>query len=199
MVRAISRWVVALFPLWGAVGLGCERGQDRGEVEFQIDGNLFRFTPRVAWAEYFELPGQPDQVKITLASYALKCGEFVNPAEGEMLVTFTLRAPAHESIQVEQYVWKGLTQEEFQDVETREVIPFIRLAQEGQTLLPGGSFQLEHLDKAPHGRLVGHFSFAPEEGKTDGFHPTTLRGTVKAQVCHASQDPNRGQLGQPSN
>jgi hypothetical protein len=164
-------------------------------VELELGAERFQFVPESAFAEYWELPGEPDQLRITLASYKANCENYQGPAQGHALVTLTVRMPPGKSIGPGEYPWKGLPEDPGAAMEPH-VIPFVRLAREGRTLAPGGALQLKQLDRSLHGVVKADFVFSSQARAGDdvegGRAPSSgLRGSVSVRVCRLSLDPGR--------
>ncbi len=175
---------------------GCDK-PTAPSVELEVGPERFRFVPRTAFAEYWELPGAPDQLRITLASYSASCDRYRGPEKGEALVTLTLRVPADKSIAPGEFRWKGL-EETPGRVEEPGVVPFVRLAHEGRALGSGGSLRLTHFDKSPHGLVEADFAFSAPAGAEGAGEPTRasggLRGGLSVRLCRVSLDPSRSGL-----
>lgn len=187
--------VVALV-LWSA----CSR-QGHAPVELELGAERFQFVPESAFAEYWELPGEPDQLRITLASYKVNCESYRGPAQGQALVTLTVRMPAGKSISPGEYPWNGLP-EDPSTVPEPQVIPFVRLAREGRTLAPGGALQLRQLDRSLHGLVQADFVFSSQARAEDDAEqakaPSSgLRGSVSVRLCRLSLDPGRTAVAPP--
>lgn len=174
--------------------LACSQN-DTPAVELDWGTQRYRFVPETAFAEYWELSGDADQLKITLASYRTSCEAYRGPEEGEVIVTLTARVPPQESIGIQEFPWKGLG-EDPRIVTEPQVIPFVRLATSGRALAPGGSFRLTRLEKQIHGVVEGEFVFSEPratEGEVDRGSRSSgdLRGSFSVRLCRLSLDPSR--------
>jgi len=175
---------------------GCDKPA-APSIELEVGSERFRFVPRTAFAEYWELPGAPDQLRITLASYSASCDGYRGPEKGEALVTLTLRVPVGKNIAPGEFRWNGL-EETPGRLEEQGVVPFVRLAHEGRALAAGGSLRLTHFDKGPHGLVEAEFAFSAPASAEGSNEPTRsssgLRGGLSVRMCRVLLDPSRSGL-----
>src|SRR5947209_10308550 len=62
-----------------------------------VDGaDTLHFATKSAFAEYVELPGVENELRITLASYELSCEHWERPKDGETALTITIVTPADQ-------------------------------------------------------------------------------------------------------
>lgn len=176
------------------VTTGCTRRQ-APEIVLELGSTRFSFVPESAFAEYYELSGESDRLRLTFASYKTGCDRYVPPAEGEVIVTVTLRVPPGEALTPAEFSWKGLG-EEPRNATEKDALPFVRLAREGRLLDPGGLVRLALFEKNPFGRVEGTLEFQgkKEEG---GASTGALRGDFKTRLCRVSLDPGRVKVASP--
>ncbi|HSC89588.1 MAG TPA: hypothetical protein VLC09_20035 [Polyangiaceae bacterium] len=208
--RTRSRCHLVLALLLAALGSsGCGR-KEQSKVELQIGREDFEFVPRTAFAEYWELPGLGDQLRITLASYETSCENLRSPEQGEALVVLTLRSPVGKPLALGDYPMATLAATPA-TIEQPDVLAFVRLAREGRLLDPGGGLQLQRLERQVHGLVEASFAFshAPDAGGPDAVPPEgsssdsasadaappqptgTLRGLAHVRLCRVSLDGAR--------
>ena len=181
---------VCLLVSLGSSGCMGKARQDVPEIELQVGPTrTYRFAPRTALARYVEIPGKPDELKILIANYAIRCDGYIPPAAGEVLITATVRVPSGELIEPGEYP-RSVSHEEFQ-LGVRGALPFVRLDNEGRSLPGGGHLAIDTLQKVQNGLVAGEFLF--QDGGAG--QPTTsgLRGAFQAKLCQVSLDESRKQ------
>jgi hypothetical protein len=130
----------------------------------------------------------PDEMRLLLASYEMGCNEFKRPAAGEVFVTVTLRVPSGEVIEPGTYPWTG-DLESFKDAKVAGALPFVRLAEEGRALPPGGELRLDRFEKRQYGEVTGELLF--QDGGEGETRTAALMGPFRARVCALSLDESR--------
>lgn len=197
-MRALRRLGVGL----GTVALtSCSRAR-QPEITLQVGPDqILHFSPVSAYAQYFELPGQGDLLRIVLASYAVPCKTYLPPSKGEVYVAVTLHVDDGQPISGTEFGWDG-TVPSFAPLHpvvagsaepttgaSNWALPYVRLANEGRPLPPGGKVKISAFAREAFGIVEGDFQFS-DAG--DGEAATAaLLGAFRVQLCHVELDPNR--------
>lgn len=139
--------------------------------------------PKAGFAEYFELPGVSDQLRITLSSYTADCARFIPPPPHEVSITLTIESPPGRPLDVGEYSYS----EAEPTAEGARVLPFIRLHDGADRLHASGKLKLKQIDPNLHGIVSGEFEFlTPKEG-----NPSALSGTFSVRICRSVLDATR--------
>jgi len=194
-VRRISGWSA----LWLSTLLGCS-SPEAPPITLQVGPDrILHFSPKSAYAQYFELPGEGDLLRIILASYPVPCKTYVPPGKGDVYVTVTLHSEPGKPLTGREFSWEGLPVAYFSDLRPAPspaeapspnwALPYVRLAQESRPLPPGGHVKLARFSREPFGVVEGEFKFS-DAG--DGEAATAaLLGSFRVQLCHVELDPAR--------
>lgn len=169
--------------------LSCNQ-QGASPIELGVGhGEPRQLVPVVAFAEYIELPGLRNELRLTLADYEASCERFVPPPEGKAVVNIVVATPPNQPIQPGNYTWAGAelrgNQAGLQQHPTAE--PTARIG--GQSFLfgPGGMVQLQTLRLDTYGEVVGVLGF--EAAATESRGPTRIRGPFRAKICRSNRAP----------
>lgn len=150
-----------------------------------------RFRPVSAFAEYFELPGAPDQLRITLASYPADCEKFTPPPPAAMVVTVLAEVPLGRSLGAGDYPWTGalVLKEDGTSgsVDAPRSIPFVRLHNDARPLSAGGQLRLTTLERSEHGVVKGELDYRTSDAK----NPSALTGHFEVHLCRTVLDASR--------
>ena len=87
--------------------VGCEPSHTH-DITIVDGANTTRFTTKSAFAEYVELPGLRNELRITLASYPASCEHWEAPKDGETALSVTIVTPADQrpaSASVMRFSW----------------------------------------------------------------------------------------------
>jgi hypothetical protein len=172
--------------------VGCRR-ETAPAVEVSLPSGTFRFVPESAFAEYVELKGQPDQLRITLASYRTSCDSYVAPEVGQAMVSIVVKVPTGDTIKPGEYPWRG-TDEDPVDVQSPFSLPFVRLHNDARALASGGGLRLESMERRPHGKVVGSFAYQETDRDSEqAFTGMGLRGNFSLRLCRVLLDSARTQ------
>lgn len=165
------------------------REEQRPSIELTRGGETTRLEIHTAFAEYWELSGQADELRITLASYPASCDRFVPPAEGEAAVTVQILVPEGKKIALGDYPWTGLDnqREAPRNPTAPYALPFVRMAGRGFLLAPGGAVRISELEPRIHGRVAGLLSL--QGVSEDAEAATRLTGRFEAKLCRYSPLP----------
>lgn len=169
----------------GVALLGC-RAKAASPIELTVGkapSEHRNFSPKSASFEYVELPGERNELKITLASYAAPCDRFISPPPGQALVSVTVVTPPNVRPAPGTYVWAG--HEAHGGSVTRPARPYAlptaRIGHHGYLFPPGGSIRLTRVSLSAPGRVDGLLSF---EFSGDGQHPAmAIKGRFSAVIC----------------
>ncbi len=193
-VRVLVPRVAQLFVLatFAISATGCSRlqGAEGSTVELTVGSETERFEIRTAFAEYWELSGEADELRITLASYEASCTHFVPPPEGGMVATISVLVPDNVRITTGDYPWAGLPAAGGtpRRPESAYALPFARKGTEGKLLAPGGGLHLTELQLRTHGHVGGLLAF---QGTSEDPHAATrLTGPFRARLCRYAPLPS---------
>lgn len=162
---------------------GC-RTPEADEIELILGPEqVVRFQPQAAFAEYFELSGVSDQLRITLASYEADCRKLVPPPPHSVSVTITVESPLGRPLGVGEYPFAA----EEPPADQPRALPFIRL-HEGADRLPAyGRLKITGFEPSLHGLVKGELEFLnPEEGRS-----AALSGKFTVRLCRSVLDATR--------
>lgn len=173
--------------VWGVGGalVGCHP-KVRPAIELTVGKKPAEhqsFVPKSDFFEYVELPGERNELKITLASYHTTCGRFVLPPSGQALVSVTIVTPAGVKPSAGAYVWAG--DKAHGGSVTRPAkpyaLPMAHIGPHGYLFPPGGSIRLTRVSLKSAGRVDGLLSF---EFSGDAHRPTmAIKGRFSADIC----------------
>lgn len=174
------------------LAVGCRRDVP-DEIRLTVGpsaGENVVFTPESAFAEYLQLPGEHDELRITLAGYAASCDHFVAPGPGLASVTVTIATPWETEPGPGLYAWAG--HEAHGGTPARPnhayAVPTARVGRRGFVFPPGGSITLTRVDLDPHGRIDGLLAF---DFPGDADHAAmSLRGRFSARICRFEKAPS---------
>ena len=146
------------------------------------------FAPLSALAEYVEVPGVGNELRIQLASYQAACDRFIPPGPQDASVSLVVQLPGGLIPTAGTYTWSGLVDTDAGVnplVEKARVIPTARLGRKSYLFQPGGAMALTRVELEPGGTITG--TLALEFGG-DSEHPATaVSGNFSARVCKLDQ------------
>lgn len=163
--------------------------EQRPSVELTVGGKTSRYVTHTALAEYWELAGEADELRITLASYPISCERFTPPPEGEAVITISVLVPEGKRVALGDYPWPGLdaVREAPRQPATAYALPYVRLPGRGFALAPGGAVRISEFEPRVHGRVAGLLSF---QGVSDDAEAATrLSGRFEAKLCRVALLP----------
>jgi hypothetical protein len=167
-----------------AVG-GCRRDQP-STIQVRVGNGAqdqASFVPETALAEYLELPGERNELRLTLADYTASCDAYVRPGPGQTYVSVIVVEPAGRDVTTGTYAWSG--HEAHGGTPSRPTRPFampkVVLGNQSHLFPPGGAVRLSRVTLQHNGRVEGvlGFEFAGDR-KRDA---TSLRGNFRAKLC----------------
>lgn len=149
-----------------------------------VDGvDTIHFATTSAFAEYVELPGAHNELRITLASYPLSCEHWEPPKEGQYALSITVVTPATQKPAPASYPWTGLPPHE-QPVQEPYAMPKVLLGGHSRLFEPGGALRLSAVPLDLHAWVVGALAF---EYPGDGNRPATrVDGGFEAKICRSA-------------
>lgn len=165
----------------------CERDPEAsGAVELHVGNQpeqMRNFHATTSLAEYIEIPGAGNELRLTLASYELDCDVFTPPAPDETSVSVVLTTPPGVVPTSGVYPWLG---HEAHGGDVRSpakafAFPTARLGGKSYVFQPGGGVVLKDVSLGKHGSVTGLLNF---EFSGDARHPaTSLKGRFSAKIC----------------
>lgn len=164
------------------------RGAPSEEIELSLQPNhSIRFAPKAGFAEYFELPGVSDQLRITLSSYGADCRKYLPPPPHEVNITLTVESPVGRPLSAGEYAYSA--SEPLTD--GARVLPFVRLHDGADRLHTSGKLKLKKIEPGLHGLVQGELEFlTPTEGST-----AALSGKFSVRICRSVLDATRSKDG----
>jgi hypothetical protein len=144
------------------------------------------FVPQAAFAEYFELEGLRNELRITLTSYPSSCDEFAAPKAGEVSVVISVVSPAGTALATGTYAWAGHDAHGGTAAKPERpfAAPTVRIGGRGLALPPGGALELKSFEKARDATIAGYLAFEfPGDAERAA---TSLSGNFAAKICRLS-------------
>ncbi len=136
------------------------------------------FAPESAFAEYIELPGVGHELRITLASYAVSCENWIAPTRDQVLVNVLVTVPPGAPPGPGAYAWSGPS-------DRARALPSARIGPRGYEFPPGGSVTLSNVELEARGSVTGVLAF---EFPGDAERPAkSLSGAFDAKLCRVSK------------
>jgi hypothetical protein len=162
--------------------LGCEPSSAH-ELTIVDGADTIRFPATSAFAEYVELPGVRNELRIMLASYPLSCEHWEAPKEGQYALSITVVTPAAQKPAPASYPWTGLPPRD-QPVQEGYALPKALLGGHSRLFDPGGAVRLGAVAVDLHASVVGALAF---EYPGDGNRPATrIDGGFEAKICRSA-------------
>ena len=174
-----ARWLI------GLAAFACRSENTPSTLDLALpdgSGQHTELSARSAFAEYVELPDLRKELRITLASYALSCEEYVAPGADDLSLVVTITAPAAEPLA--PGVFASATPEPADagaKVTRASSLVVARRGARSFVFPPGGSIELRELDVTPTGFVRGLLAY---EFPGDGVRPAAgARGKFDARMC----------------
>ncbi len=178
---------------------GC-REVHHQELTLQVGpAEVLRFAPASGYAQYFEIPGRGDILRLVFASYPLTCPKFETPARGEVYLSVTVQAESGETLVGRKIPWEGIPSSHGTEADSNAAdsdspppvwaLPMIRLFEDARPLPPGGFVTLNALSREAYGVVEGEFHFS-DAGEGEAAS-AALMGPFRLQLCHAELDATR--------
>lgn len=149
-----------------------------------VDGaTTTRLAAKSAFAEYVELPGVRNELRVTLANYPVSCEHWATPRSGETALIVTIVTPTEVRPTPTSYAWTGLPSRE-EPVHGAYSLPKALLGEHSRLFEPGGAVRLTSAALELHGSVTGSIAF---EYPGDGTRPATrIDGGFEAKICRSS-------------
>jgi hypothetical protein len=180
-LERLARVVVALLVLVGDAA--CNK-HAAPEIELVLGPEAaHRFAPTVGYAEYYQLADGSDRLRITLASYAADCAQFVPVPQGAVSVTLSLSSPMGQPISLGEYAVSGPTAQG----KLGQGSSFVRLHSDSRVVRSPGAITLQKLETRQHGLVEGSVRQVP----TAGENQVALTGAFQVRICRAVLDESR--------
>jgi hypothetical protein len=165
---------------------GCSR-QTPSELTVTDGDATTRFVVKGAFAEYVELPGDRNELRLALADHPISCERWLPPKDGENTVTVVLVLPSDARPAVATYGWTGLPPPE-EPLKAPYALPKAQLGGRSRLFEPGGSLRLSVVQLDVHGTVSGTLAF---EFPGQGERPATrLDGNFEAKMCRYAPAPH---------
>jgi hypothetical protein len=180
-----------LFSWFLAIALfGCEPANEAtASVELRVgakSNQARNFEAVTSLAEYVEIPGAGNELRLTIASYAASCDVFKPPPNDEVRVSVVITTPEGVSPASGVYPWLGHEAHGGEVLNPAKAFsyPSVRIGHRSYLFRPGGAVVLKGLSLNRHGSVSGLFNY---EFSGDAKHPaTSLKGRFSARVCRYS-------------
>ena len=164
------------------LAIGC-RAEAVSEVTVVVGPgpeNRASFVPKSAFAEYSELPGDHNELRIRLASHEASCDRYVPPGDGQAAISVLVVTPASVLPGEGEYVWNQLPTPS-EPVARAYALPKAHIGKKSHLFQPGGVLRLRRVELASHGSVEGVLDFA---FPGDAQHVATrVEGSFKAKLC----------------
>jgi len=142
-----------------------------------------RLTTQSEFVEYISLPGDRNELRLTLASYPASCDRWVPPAEGQTLITVVIVLPSESSPAPGSYSWSGIPKTD-EPLRTGYALPKAHFGTHARLFEPGGAIRLTRVQLDAHGTVAGTLAF---EFPGEADRPATrIDGNFEARVCRLS-------------
>jgi hypothetical protein len=175
-----ARWLI------GLAAIACRAQNTPGTLDLALpdgSGQHLELAARSAFAEYVELPDLRKELRLTLASYALSCEEYVAPGPEDVALVVTITLPAADPLAPGVFVSSTAA---FADAGAKvtRASSFVVARRGARSFVfpPGGSIELREIDVAPTGAVRGLLAY---EFPGDGVRPAAgARGKFDARMCN---------------
>lgn len=184
----------AFLCLLACAPLSCDPANEAtASVELRVGAKpeLSRsFEAVTSLAEYVEIPGAGNELRLTIASYPASCDVFQPPPDNEVRVSVVITTPEGVHPESGVYPWLG---HEAHGGEVRSPAkpfsyPSARIGNKSYLFRPGGGVVLKGLSLHRHGSVSGLFNF---EFSGDAKYPaSSLKGRFSAKICRYSSNEN---------
>jgi hypothetical protein len=146
-----------------------------------IDGDTTtHFAVKGAFAEYVELSGERNELRLVLANHPVSCERWIAPKDGDLGVTIVLVLPPEARPAPGTYGWTGLPPAG-EPLKAPYALPKAQLGTRSRLFEPGGALRLSVVQLDVHGTIAGTLAF---EFPGQGDRPATrLDGSFEAKMC----------------
>ena len=183
------RWRSTVVVLGFAL-CACERDSEAtAMVELKLGPNASlerNFEAVTSLAEYIEVPGAGNELRLTIASYEADCDAFKPPGPEQASVSIVIATPTGVAPTPGVYPWSGHEAHagEVHNPTKAYAFPTARIGSKSYLFQPGGGVVLKELDLGKHGNVTGLLNF---EFSGDAKNPArSLKGRFSARMCRFS-------------
>ncbi len=187
LVRGLLAPVSKLIVLLALAALGCNQSPESSAlVELKMGKSAaqpINFEATTSLAQYMEIPGSGNELRVTLASYRIGCDVFTPPGEGEASVSVVITTPPGVTPASGVYPWLGHDSHGGQARAPAKAYsyPTARLGPKSYLFPPGGGVVLKELNLDKHGSVSGLLNY---EFAGNAKQPaTSLKGRFTARIC----------------
>jgi hypothetical protein len=151
----------------------------------------FGFVPKSVFFEYLEVPGQRNELEITLASYQASCQSYVPPSEGEASVRVVVTTPAGVVPAPGSYAFSRIdeTAPAPSKPDQPRAVPKSFIGKRSHLFEPGGDVRLTRVALDREGLVEGILGF--EFAGTAAHPATSIKGSFRAKMCRMNRAPGR--------
>ena len=145
------------------------------------------FVPKVALAEYLNVPDLRGELRLTLADYDAPCDRFVPPDDDQTNVSVLIVTPKGVIPSPGTYPWGGPEAHGGTAAQPERpfAVPKVHLGPHSHLFPPGGSVRLTRVGLERDGQVEGVLDL---EFPGDAQRPAaSLRGNFQAQICKTNR------------
>ena len=190
----LGPWLRGFVLGWLFLGLGACRNDTASPIEIAIGPGApdkVKFVPKSAFFEYLEVPGQRNELEITLASYQVSCESYVPPAEGQASVRVVVVTPAGVPPAPGSYAFTRAEENGSAALkpEQARAVPKTFIGKRSHLFQPGGVIRMDRVVLDREGLVEGILGF---EFAGDASHPaTSIKGSFRAKMCRVTRARSR--------
>jgi hypothetical protein len=181
----LPRLAVLAVALLGLPATAC-RSEQAAPIQLVVGSDArerHTFTPRSAFAEYVQVSGSGNELRLTLAGYDASCERFVSPGRGEALVAVVIVTPRGVPPAPGVYGWDGHAAHGGTEnaPERAYAVPHARIGPRSFPFPPGGSVRLNEVTLERAGKLKGFLAFEfPGSAEREA---ASISGSFEARLC----------------
>jgi hypothetical protein len=184
-------WTRVFSVALAALSFGCKQpAESSAVVELKVGGareQPTNFRARTSLAQYVEIPGQGNELRLTIASYDASCDVFTPPpSSDDVSVSIVITTPSGVAPASGTYPWLGHEAHGGERTSPAKAysFPTARIGNKSHVFQPGGGVLLKGLSLGKHGSVSGLLNF---EFSGDAEKPaTSLKGRFSARICRYS-------------
>lgn len=156
-------------------------------VEVKLGNGVTKhFTAVTSLAQYLEVPGSGNELRLTIANYEVPCDVFEPPGPEQISVSVVITTPAGVKPTPGVYPWLGHEAHggEAHNPTKPYAFPSVRIGDRSTIFHPGGGAALKGLSLSKHGSVSGLLNF---EFPGNAKHPaSSLKGKFSSRICRYS-------------
>ena len=184
-------WTRIFAVALASLSFGCKQDRQASAVVELTVGSApeqsMNFRARTSLAEYIEIPGQGNELRLTIASYEASCEMFMPPpSSDDVSVSIVITTPSGVAPTSGTYPWLGHEAHGGDRLSPAKAysFPTARIGSKSFVFQPGGGVLLKGLSLGKHGSVSGLLNF---EFSGDAKKPaTSLKGRFSARICRYS-------------